>query len=757
MGRALGAALDRAIDRAAGDGSRSDVIQRMGDAAGIDSGTVNQIVSGTISCPPLERLTAFARVLPISAASLRSAAGRDGCEYEAQASYKPNLLAIEAPVTIEAAAGDDVPARFSVVAYTGGAIQPAGWDLPVVVDLQGMTFGNNLVANLDHDPTKRVGNVTSSSVDGGQLILSGNASAANPARTEVVESAAAGFTWQASIEAKPDMRTVRSIKAGKSVEVNGQTHEGPLYVAGKTTLKGFAFVSHGADDHTSVDIAATAADTREVPMRQEVRKWIEASYKLSIDDLNDEQIEAFEAQYDGLNKPAPSVTLDDAASEIRAESDRQQAITDVMRREMLNPANVHNQRAIEAMAREAIDAKKTATEFELELLRESRGVNTITTRQTENRTAPEVIEAALCLAGGLDKPEELFPEQVLDAADKKYRRSIGLKQVILEAAQGNGYTGHDGGSADAFRHAFTPDAIHATSFSTVSLPGIFSNVANKFLARGWNYVETAWGSVSSTRSARDFKQLSTYSLTGLGKTEQVPAGGEIKHGTPGEVTYTNQVDTYGLMLSVDRRDIINDDLGALTDVALKLGRGAGLAMNDVFWTEFLDNSTFFSVGNDNLLSGAGSALDPDGVGLAAAEVALAKQTDPDGNPLGWPAAILLVPTELMHTAMRLMQSELSIGNTDRVNANIFQGRFQVVPSTYLSNANYTGQSATAWYLLTQPTIASTIEVAFLNGMQAPTIETGDTAFNNLGIQQRVYHDFGVNKQEYRAGIKSAGA
>ena len=33
------------------------------------------------------------------------------------------------------------------------------------------------------------------------------------------------------------------------------------------------------------------------------------------------------------------------------------------------------------------------------------------------------------------------------------------------------------------------------------------------------------------------------------------------------------------MLTIDRRDIINDDLGAITTVPRKLGRGSGLKIN----------------------------------------------------------------------------------------------------------------------------------------------------------------------------------
>ena len=119
-------------------------------------------------------------------------------------------------------------------------------------------------------------------------------------------------------------------------------------------------------------------------------------------------------------------------------------------------------------------------------------------------------------------------------------------------------------------------------------------MANKFLLEGFFSVERTWRNICAVRNVNDFKTVTSYRLIGTDQYEQVAPGGELKHGTLGNETYTNKADTYGLMLSIDRRDIINDDLGAITTVPRKLGRGSGLKINDVFWTTFLDNAAFFT-------------------------------------------------------------------------------------------------------------------------------------------------------------------
>src|SRR5688500_7124793 len=108
----------------------------------------------------------------------------------------PSVVAIEAPVTIQAAEMVEGkakgPPKLSVVAYTGQAMRLNGWDHPVVVDIAGMQFADTLTANLDHDATKRVGHVTEATKHDGKVLLAGVASAASASKDEVVESGASG-------------------------------------------------------------------------------------------------------------------------------------------------------------------------------------------------------------------------------------------------------------------------------------------------------------------------------------------------------------------------------------------------------------------------------------------------------------------------------------------------------------------------------------------------------------------------------------
>lgn len=66
LARALNAAIDRR------DAPRAETIAKMAEAAGIDPGTVNEILNGDIATPPDRRLRGFARVLGLSFDTLKS-------------------------------------------------------------------------------------------------------------------------------------------------------------------------------------------------------------------------------------------------------------------------------------------------------------------------------------------------------------------------------------------------------------------------------------------------------------------------------------------------------------------------------------------------------------------------------------------------------------------------------------------------------------------------------------------------------------
>lgn len=656
----------------------------------------------------------------------------------------PTTLALTADAVIEitAAHGDDEGAklpRFRMVAYTGGPMRVGGWRHPVVIDLAGLAIpSQSRPIRFSHDASAGVGHTDAIHVDDGQLVATGVISRDTATAREVVASSKNGFPWQASVGASVD--EFEFVKEKQSAIVNGREFAGPLNVVRKSTLSEISFVDLGADSQTSATVAAAA---------NKPNSNSDEETNMSINQ-NTDGVEAGhqEDDHDRLDsKQQTPLAVPDPVKEMRA-----QVAAETERINQIRLLCDNNHHEIESKAiREGWDK----TRCELEVLREKRPTAPAI-HVAEKTVSAKVLEAACLMTGQVNQIEAMFEDQTLNMASDRFRGGIGLQELLLEAAWANGYSGRNfRDSRDVLRHAFNP-TIEA-GYSTIDIGSILSNVANKFLLDGFFSVERTWRNITAVRNVNDFKTVTSYRLVGRDQYEQVQPGGELKHGTLGEEKYENRADTYGLMLSIDRRDIINDDLDAITTVPRKLGRGSGLKINDVFWSTFLANSGFFKTANKNYITGATTALSIDG--LTEGEVKYMDQVDGDGKPIGVMPAILLVPTALSATGSQLLKStELrdTTASTKYPVSNPHQGKFRVEVSRYLSNAQYTGNSSKAWYLLAESTDLPVIEVAFLNGQESPTIETAEADFNTLGVRMRGYHDFGVALQDPRGGLKAKG-
>jgi hypothetical protein len=299
----------------------------------------------------------------------------------------------------------------------------------------------------------------------------------------------------------------------------------------------------------------------------------------------------------------------------------------------------------------------------------------------------------------------------------------------------------------------------AGGFSTISLPGILGNVANKSLLDAYLAVPRVSQNFCRTANHTDFKVHTRYRMTMAGSMEQVGPDGELKHLSLGEQGYQNQLATYGGMVAMNRQQLHNDDLDALVDTSRFLGRKSAIAVEKAVFALLLSNpASFFSVGNRNLLSGGTSALSVSGITLA--EQRFMDQIDEQGEPVALEPALMLVPTGLKVVAEQLYServvNESTTTDKPKPASNPHAGRFRPVASPYLNAQALAGSSTTAWYLFANPADVAALEIAYLNGVTTPTIESGETDFNTLGIQWRCYFDFGVAMQDFRAALRADG-
>ena len=683
------------------------------------------------------------------------------------------------------------------LAYSGGKMNLPGWKHPVVVDLAGMEIPESvpLLMNHENKTDSRVGMI-SASVKNNTLEIAGEIVSDSKDAQDIVAQSKAGADWQLSIGA--DVKECELVKSSR--EVNGQSQEGPFYHIKKSTLREVSVVAVGADAHTTMKVTAKFTLTKTIegdsmsnePKNKNVTAAAEpvkpetqpAEPEKKPDDKKPETEPKKQNQE---TEPAKPEDKDAAKAERGCEPKKEtkaEAVPPAIQASAVDVTAAARSAAMEAVKaeRERVTSIQTicggdypeiekqaiaggwtpevVTKKVLEMMRMERpaaSVNIAVKSKPEGGEMRKTLEAAMCLRVGVsaDLLAKSYGEQTVEAGMTEM--DMPLRQLLVECMKLDGIP---------YSHGFDNETIRA-AFSSVSLPGILSNVANKKLLQSYEAQPIIATKLCTTGDLNDFKENDRFRLTDVGDLLPIAADGEIKDGGLIEESAKNQLDTYGKKFCLTRKMIINDDLGAFMKVPVAMGNRAARLIDQLFFSRLLANpvqgdgrNLFHSV-HKNLMGGATSALSADSL-KKAIQIYL-DQVDADGQPISIEPRYLVVPTALKHQAIELTQGATLImaGGQDNVlrpAMNVLtKENLEVISSPYLANSAYEGASATAWYLFGDPRQTDTFEIGFLRGKRTPTVERGETDFNTLGLWFRVYFDLGVREQDHRGMMKSNGA
>lgn len=668
------------------------------------------------------------------------------------------------------------------VAYSGGKMNLPGWRHPVVVDLAGMEIPESvpLLTNHENKTDSRIG-LISAAVRNNALEITGEIVSDSRDAADIIAQGKAGADWQLSIGA--DVKECELVKGSR--EVNGQEVEGPFYHIKKSTLREVSVVAVGADAHTNMKVNAKfnlVNQEGEAMNNKSETKSVSAVSAPNDAAPPEKKPETEQKPGNPANKPGEPEKKPDnaekkpgqAAAEATPPAIQASAgdVAATAREAAQNAVKAERERisAIQAICdgefpkieREAIAGGWTPEVVMKKVLETIRAERPAANVNISVKTAPEggelrkTIEAAMCLRVGVsaDQLEKSYGARTVEAGMAEM--DMPLKQLLIECMKLDGIP---------YSRGFDNETIRA-AFSSVSLPGILSNVANKKLLQSYEAQPIIAMKLCSTGDLNDFKENDRFRLTDVGDLLPIAADGEIKDGGLIEESAKNQLDTYGKKFCLTRKMIINDDLGAFMKVPTAMGNRAARLIDQLFFSRLLSNpaqadgKALFSTNHKNLLSGTSSALSSDS--LKKAIQLFLDQVDADGQPISVEPKYLLVPTALKHLAIELTQgATLIMSGTDnavRPALNVLSDEnLQVISSPYLGNSAYEGSSQTGWYLFGDPKTVDTWEIGFLKGKRTPTVERGETDFNTLGLWFRVYFDLGVREQDHRGMVKANGA
>jgi len=408
----------------------------------------------------------------------------------------------------------------------------------------------------------------------------------------------------------------------------------------------------------------------------------------------------------------------------------------------------------EAFRTEAISegwSTEQASAVALKRLRASRANISFAPRSYAPPTATtDSIEAKLMMKAGYHSlAEKLYDEQTLDATD---RLPGNLQEIAVTALKAN--------NIDVPQ---SKNEMITAAFSTSSMPVALGNTANKILMHEYASAPAAFQEICDVVPLSNFHEAATVRPNLIGDLKPMGAGGEFKHASTAEETGSVQLGTFGEMLRITRQQIVNDDMDVFQKVPRAFAKASLRTQSGLFTKVLLANAgNFFHTNNGNLLTGAGSVLDVDG--MDAAFMALIDQADAEGNTLDMRPSTLLVPSSLTAQGVRIISSDtvtlVPDGDTDETKwptGNSYRGTLKLQTEARLKNTNYVGNSATAWYLFSHKNDAA-MQVAYLDGNQYPTIEYFglDSRDNTLGCTWRIYHDFGFALGDPKAVVKSTG-
>lgn len=595
--------------------------------------------------------------------------------------------------TVEIEAGAQKQPAISILGYGGGIMRVNAWG-DLCIDLQGLEARGQIPILADHDP--RLSGIVghgTAQVRDGKLYVAGAITDTTDAAKQVIDLARSGFAFGASVGVEPAEQT--RVAPGEKVTVNGRTLTAPR--------SGMVLIQKGR--LREVSVTALACDT---------------STSVAI-----------------------AAARRNAAVDINSHTEVQEHL-EAERKRCADITRICGSKYADIQAK-AVAEGWDATRTELEVLRASRPKPPMAWVPSTFTASSTIIEAALLTRMGLSAlAEKSLGAEVMERAD--YLRDSHLLDLCKAALLAE--------QIDVPRNRME---LVKAALSTMSLPVALGDAANKILLSAYTESPATWQAFCGTQNVSDFKVAKTIRPTFVGELEEVPAGGELKHGTLKEAVGEIQARTFGKMLSLDRKDILNDDLSLFDTTAASLGRSAKRSLSDLIYQTLLSNAgNFFSAGHGNYMVGADTALSVDGLSRAIA--LMLAQTDSENRNLDIRPVTLLVPPELQQTAKMLLESEFIERATNTPTGNPIKNAVRIETEPRLSNtARFTAASDKAWYLFGTPADAALI-VCFLNGNVTPTVEFFgmEATVSRLCVSWRVYFDYGCAFGDYRAAVMSKG-
>jgi hypothetical protein len=263
------------------------------------------------------------------------------------------------------------------------------------------------------------------------------------------------------------------------------------------------------------------------------------------------------------------------------------------------------------------------------------------------------MEAALFLRGNprasadmIEKGREFagltlvdMARECLNAAGVK-TRGMERHEIARVALQGRT------GAAEYFAGAMT----------TSDFPNILANVANKTLRQAYEAAPRTFVPFCRQVTAFDFKPVNRVQLSDIAALQKTSENGEFVRIYLGDSKESYALSTWGGIVPITRKVVLNEDMQALTRIPAGLGIAAATLESDTVWAvitakaHMADGLPLFHATHKNLTTTNALAAVAN---ITAARKAMRKQTAPKGTILNLIPKFLIIPAALEGIAVQI--------------------------------------------------------------------------------------------------------
>jgi len=528
--------------------------------------------------------------------------------------------------------------------------------------------------------------------------------------------------------------SVTRVKKGEKVEIDGRTWKGPVNVVTSWTIKEVSCCPIGADAKAKArsDQPFEGGDQQtlniQINNNSEIRKDTDMERE-ELEKALEKQRADFQDQIEALTRALQPVL--EEKNEIK---DIEQMRKDAIRAKENTAAK---ERARISAIDVAIEKVESAFGLDLAELR-TELINSDTEEVDALRRINDALVAAKPSRDGVrvhvtkeerDKSRDAAVDGIMIragiAADK-----VGDKQTeyqtmsMLELAK------------DRLRIAnqpvrgLDPMGIFQRALTTSDFSNIMSDVANKAMLEGFEAAEETYDTWADTSGrVNDFReQVFARASEAPSLVAINPDGGEYTYGVVTDAKESVTVVDYGIIVPFTRKLMVNDDLGALSDIREKLGAAARRKYGDLVYAVLTanaamgDGTALFHADHSNFVDNGSGAV-PSVATLNAGAAAMATQTDLQGvQNLNIRPQFILSPWALKGTVDSLLVSTnptFAGGFTNDTATNYVTNPWSYLTPVY--DARLDADDTAAWYLAARK--GMTVKLFTLNGNMIPLLET----------------------------------